>query len=297
MGFVIIVCMKRSQKITVASVIVALLLAVAIILIIVLCPSTQTARKPAESDLNKLTQRLQGKNVSILGDSITTFEGYSDNQKYNSTLSLTANIPFYKPIKSASEVDNTWWMRVVKDLNANLLVNNSCGGLCILRPDGPDGVKRADNLHCDTGSLRGTLPDIVFVYLGTNDVFVKNEVGNFEDIRWDELVIENGKSYAEPQNVVEAYAIILHKIKTLYDNPDVFCLNVLENNATSTTKINSEIAKVAAYFGASLVDIANQSGITPKTLSKFTLDTTHPNDDGMKLIAYTLEHAMIAKYL
>ena len=287
--------MKRSKKITVASAIVALLLAVAIILIIVLWPATQTACKPAESDLNKLAQRLQGKNVSILGDSITTFEGYSDNPKYNSTLSLTANIPFYKP--SATEVDNTWWMRVVKDLNANLLVNNSCGGLCILRPDGPDGVKRADNLHCDTGSLRGTLPDVVFVYLGTNDVFVKNEVGNFEDIRWDELVIENGKTYAEPKNVVEAYAIILHKIKTLYDNPDVFCLNVLENNSTSVTKINSEIAKVATYFDASLVDIANQSGITQKTLSKFTMDTIHPNDDGMKLIAYTLEHAMIANYL
>ena len=290
--------MERSKKIRIISCIAAALAVVAAVVLTIVFFPPKTVSKPDETKLQTLAERLSGKNVSILGDSITTYEGYSDNNSYNSTLTPTLNIPYYTPsFCSLSGVNNTWWMRAVNDLNLNLLVNNSCGGLRAYCPDGPDGVERADNLHCDTGSLSGTVPDIVFVYLGTNDVFVKNDVGNFGDIEWSDLIAEDGGTYAKPSNVVEAYAIILHKIKTLYDNPDVFCLNVLQNNSGSVTKINGEIAKVAEHFGASLVDISNESGIIQKTLSKFTLDTIHPNETGMKLISYTLEHAMIAKYL
>lgn len=292
--------MKRSKKILIFSCIAgALCIIVAITLTIVLLPNTnQTVSKISKYQLNRLSKRLNGKNISILGDSITTYEGFSDNANYNSTLSPVANISYYTSGNGTiADANDTWWMMVVNDLNVNLLVNNSCSGLRITYPWWDDGVKKADNLHRDTGSLSGTVPDIVFVYLGTNDVFANNEVGNFEDIRWNELISEVDGTYAEPSNVVEAYAIILHKIKTLYNNPDIFCLNVLENQFGSVTEINCEIAKVVEHFGANLVDIANKSGINQDTLTQYTMDTVHPNEAGMELIAHAVERALIKKYL
>lgn len=291
--------MKNSKKVRIISFVsAALVLILAITLTIVFYP-VKTIDKPAERDITILAEYLRGKNVSILGDSISTYEGYTDNPSYNSTLSPDMNLSFYKSDnKHLSSVNDTWWMRVINDLDFNLLVNNSCGGLHIYGTDLFDGVPRADNLHRDTGNLSGTTPDIVFVYLGTNDTLGNCEVGTFEDINADLIKeVDGNYVYAQPTNVVEAYAIILHKIKTLYNNPDIFCLNVLQNPKNSVQNINCEIAKVATQFGASIVDISNGTGITKKTLYRFTGDKIHPNKAGMKLISYALEHAMIAKYL
>ncbi len=68
---------------------------------------------------------FSGKKVSILGDSISTYTGISNNAKYNST--LNKNIGFY-PANDVTEKEETWWQQVIDALGMELCVNNSSGG-------------------------------------------------------------------------------------------------------------------------------------------------------------------------
>ena len=66
----------------------------------------------SEFDQNKLLfHYYEGLKVSILGDSISTYKDYSNNEKYNSTLS--SNYLFYDDHDVISDVKQTWWMEAI----------------------------------------------------------------------------------------------------------------------------------------------------------------------------------------
>ena len=109
------------------------------------------------------TQALDGKIVSILGDSISTFyaAGSEMNSYYNSENT------FYYPKYSASikTVDLTWWYKLIKNNNMKLGINNSWSGSCAYGSSSNSGVSDGRiNTIDDNGA-----PDIVIIYLGTND--------------------------------------------------------------------------------------------------------------------------------
>ena len=66
--------------------------------------------------------KYKDKNFSILGDSISTFEG----------VSIPKNASYYdlgrKLSSGVTTVINTWWGCVLERLDAKLLVNNSISG-------------------------------------------------------------------------------------------------------------------------------------------------------------------------
>ena len=66
---------------------------------------------------------LTGKNLSILGDSISTYDGVSNDVSSNST--IVDNPYFYR---DPFPLDKTYWMRIIKELDWNLFVNNSWSG-------------------------------------------------------------------------------------------------------------------------------------------------------------------------
>ncbi len=83
---------------------------------------------------------FEGKKVSILGDSISTFDGVSNNPEYNSTIG--DNHAFYLDGSLAwgsggMTLHDTWWQQVIDALGMELCVNNSytgtkgSGRLCI----------------------------------------------------------------------------------------------------------------------------------------------------------------------
>ena len=106
---------------------------------------------------------LNGKIVSILGDSISTF--YAPRSEMNSYYS--AENTFYYPTYSASikTVDLTWWYKLIKNNNMKLGINNSWSGYCAYGSSSSAGVSddRINTID-DNGA-----PDIVIIYLGTND--------------------------------------------------------------------------------------------------------------------------------
>lgn len=115
-------------------------------------------------NINKLRTILKGKKLSILGDSISTYIGYS-NDSINTNNTIGNNKLYYKGTNYITDVNDTWWMRTSNETGLEILVNNSWSGDKVIQR----GQKRCLELHDNTGDNAGTNPDIIAVYLGIND--------------------------------------------------------------------------------------------------------------------------------
>ena len=97
--------------------------------------------------------------VSVLGDSISTYEGY-----------IPPNYKVYydedrQKINGLTSVYDTWWAKVNQYLKAYLCVNNSFSGSKVSGEfPGASSEKRASALH-----KMEHYPDVILVYMGTND--------------------------------------------------------------------------------------------------------------------------------
>lgn len=249
----------------------------------------------------KIEDVLAGKKISILGDSISTFTGWSNNAtETNSTIG--SNRPYYTGTNIISSVNDTWWKKTVDFLQMRLLVNNSWSGSYVSdnnKNDKPACLDRAYNLYDNTGDNAGETPDIVSVYMGTNDFINNVTIGSFESV--SDIYDSASNSYiGNTKEFASAYAIMLHKIKTSYPNAKVFCFTILPNvrntNYTFLDEINQTIRDLADYFDCELVDLYNNSGITVDNLSSLMGDGLHPNAVGMTLIAECFERALIEAY-
>ena len=127
-----------------------------------------TSITPLASAVTKeiLNTGLKGKTISILGDSISTYAGVSNNTDVNPTLKDSAL--YYFPGTLGVYQDDTWWQKTAESLGMRVLVNNSWSGSHAYLPSaGTAGayVDRCVQLH----NIQGEEPDIIALYLGTND--------------------------------------------------------------------------------------------------------------------------------
>ena len=258
----------------------------------------------------KIAKAFYGKKISVIGDSISTYVNISNGaaaQTSNSNISKNS-LYYFKAHNEALGVnpDDTWWMRTINALGADLLVNNSDSGGYIRdsKSNGNKGAyyENAVNLHDNTGADAGTNPDMVFVYLGTND-FGKyyNSLGDVSSIDFEKLGEKCEADYM-PVTVAEAYAILIYKIKTAYPGVEIYCLNVLDSTLWKTksaylSDFNARLGEIAERLGATVVDIYNESGIKndenfekyiPSNDGDDTPNTLHPNAEGFKLISDVL---------
>lgn len=87
-------------------------------------------------------------------------------------------------------------------------------------------IDRCVQLHDDTGENAGQQPDIIAVFLGTNDYYTYPQtLGSLDSICFDSLIVESAGAvtYAQPTTSMEAYAILLHKIIQAYPKAEVYC--------------------------------------------------------------------------
>ncbi len=267
------------------------------ILVTLLLSQTAFATVEAEIDVTG----FENKTISILGDSICSFEGVSSGVAAETTNStIKDNRDYYRPGRTDVNLNDTWWMQACERLGTKILVNNSYSGTTIFSPfsdnDELGYLSRPYNLHDNTGEDAGTEPDIVVVYMGTNDIsYHRSRLGSYADINYDSLITEsNGKfAYKKPTTSAEAYAIMLHKIKTTYENAEIYCFTVLpreiekQSEAHLVPSFNESIKNIAEYFDCFVVDLYNECGITtdPKTISRYLYDGyVHPNNRGMDAI-------------
>lgn len=236
-------------------------------------------------DVNVITPSfsLKGKTVSFLGDSITTYAGWSDNPKDNST--LVNNYTKYN--SSIMNVNSTWWKQTINELQLSLCVNNSCDASRVTdtKSDLTNGMYRAGQLHRDNGMQ----PDIIIVYLGTNDLGNNVELGNIS-------------SYVT-EHFIPAYDLMLFNIVSQYPNADVFVCTLLPEGRNTEDELkayNAAIKQLAASHKVNVIDLYADSGITRANYLQYVLDEgtlkVHPNEAGMDKITECVVKALTKFY-
>ena len=244
---------------------------------------------------------FKGRTVSILGDSISTYTGVSDNTSYNSTLGGGAI--YYTAGRWGVYREDTWWQQAIDGLDMELLVNNSWSGSCILTERyGTVGayIDRCVQLHDNSGRE----PDIIALYLGTNDFSVnQSKLGDAASVDRAKLIKEtdDGSTYAEPQTVCEAYAIMLDKMTRRYPDAEIYCFTLLPriNQSADAIKLaesfNASVKLIASSFGAYSVDLYGDSGIkADKNFQYYIADNSlHPGPEGMDAITGCFTSALL----
>ena len=219
----------------------------------------------------ELKAKLAGKQFSIFGDSVSTFEGYSDNKKYNST--IDGQLATYWAGDEVNQVEKTWWYKALEMTGMNLCVNNSLSGD---RVETAAQTKRFLQLHDDTHDDQQTEdvnPDIIAVYMGNNDFNYSESADYFE----------------------KYYSDMLSQIRHKYENADVFLFTLLPNRAehsrpeSDLIAYNEVITRLARQYMCHVVDLYNDSGINSTNLPFYMISSedhmVHPNEWGMDKIA------------
>lgn len=219
------------------------------------------------------------KQISILGDSISTLDGYNP-EGYN--LFFAGDNCTKAGVQDMSD---TWWGQVINLLGAELLINNSWSGSRVSQLPGteklfPSGCsdERTSALH-----MRDTMPDVIIVYLGTND-WGYGVTPEPKDI----------KSYDENELVFScAYETMVKKLQKNYPHAKICCctLNTTFMSANPGFSFpaahggvhidvyNNIIRSTANRFGCKLIDLAAYHKAYD------SIDGSHPNANGMKTLA------------
>ena len=255
-----------------------------------------------------LSSVLTGKNLSILGDSISTYSGYS-NDAINTNDTIGNNAVYYTGSKSGiTDVEQTWWKQTMNETGMNLLVNNSWSGSQLTKDynstSGSAGYLRSTNLHDNTGENAGTNPDLVALWMGINDAYAGTAAGTYSEDLINTLITDNGDSYtyATPTNFTESYIITIHKIITTYKNVKLFCFTFLPTNYVSRETIeqyNEVVRTVANHYNVEIVDLYSDSGINWSNYTEYYNDEKelHPNPIGMDKITETFINKLTEVYL
>lgn len=251
-----------------------------------------------------ISEAFRGKKISILGDSISTYTNYSNGVAADTTNStIRNNLVWYgydpgQPTFGGSSCDSTWWQMTINTLGADRLVNNSNSGESVF-----DAVKeRCMQLHDDTGENAGETPDIIFVYLGTNDNY--RSMGNTALLNMEDIARKGDNLNYTPTYLTEAYAIMLYRIQKTYPDAEIYCLTNLERSDVKvelTHSVSNVIREVAALFdGVYVADICTEAGISRYAddyLDYIPLDqggkSIHPGTEGMKAISEVLMNTIL----
>ena len=212
----------------------------------------------AVSDIAASTNNpFKDKWVSILGDSISTYEGYIPEG--NST---------WYPNDDVDDVSKTWWHLLLTKLGAKLCVNESWGGRKVCGSDTRDAVNVYNKLHRVKGqtyiNLDGSTevatediqPDIILLAIGINDFLNGSTLGTYS-----ESMASNAKT-----DFYSAYNfIVLRMIGTHYKNAQTYCLNttythqyaLFGKNANGNNQLafNKAIQEEANLYGVHFIDI------------------------------------------
>lgn len=199
------------------------------------------------------------KTYSILGDSISTFQGYTPPGGV-----------YYAPSSGAvtgvNSVEDTWWMRVIRAMDGALLANNSWSGSTVAA-DGNLGA-------CSPSRIRklapkGVPPDHILVFSGLNDV----------------------ARYVPLETFWSDYTLMLRRIRDAYPDAAVTCGTLL------TGYIHRPLFPELSYFGQRLESYnrairasVSEAGCRLADLAALgesyeAMDGLHPSGTGMSQLA------------
>ena len=223
-------------------------------------------------------ERYKGKTVSILGDSISTFAGYIPQ---DDGVNLSHR-PRYPQDDLLTDVNDTWWMKLINALEAKLGVNDSWAGSTVSnfrdhneKDFGPDAamasLTRIRNLASNG------VPDLVLFFGGTNDAGKMIEKGSFDRAHDTDLAARKWGSFAD------AYSEAILRLRHFYPDAEIVAVSPSISGGYYDNERLSEFADLAqeicTYYGIKCVDL-RRSGLKFEMLP----DTLHPNAEGMECI-------------
>lgn len=226
----------------------------------------------------------ENKYFSILGDSISTLDGYSEPKDavfYDISCKLESGI--------LTPAD-TWWGRIIDTLGGRLLVNNSFSGSTVCYHP----FYEIPSYGCSderTGALGrdGILPDVIMVYMGAND-------------RGYAFPVEDDKS-GSPTSFLPAYSLMLDKLKRNYPDAEIWCFTLPVSKCDSQDGFSfpfsiggrhiseycDAIKKCAKIKDCRVIDLYSTSEPFD------TIDGIHASAEGMKMIAQAVISAVMGK--
>lgn len=230
-------------------------------------------KSAAPSNVREICPSIyNGKSLSILGDSISTFSGYIPE----------GNVTYY-PTGTVQAVTDTWWKKLIDALGMTLNVNNSWSGSRVTTTAGDTSagcMTRCQSL--------GTTPDVIIVWMGINDFNNEVALGEYDG------------STAIPSTTTtfrEAYGIMLNKILTAYPAAEVWVCTLpqcerngsegfpeINGNGVALAAFNKAIRELADAFGVKVLE-HNKCGLTYQNMDVYNPDELHPNKFGHSLVA------------
>ncbi len=235
--------------------------------------------------------QLAGTTFSVMGDSISTYQGYNPEGYY----------VFFPENGDVADVADTWWQQAADDLELTLLVNGSSSGATVAgNSTGTEDPQCGCN-ELRTGGLadaEGVCPDRIIVFLGTNDMLQAVPLGDNDGTK----PVEEGEVTA----FSDAYTLMLDKLQKKYPLAEIYCCTLYPmgsygtqtpyvefvNGAGLTAKDYGEvIAGIAGNRGLPVIDLYD-CGIKVENLQEMTSDGVHPTAAGMRCIAGAVEEAL-----
>lgn len=235
--------------------------------------------------------QLAGTTFSVLGDSISTYQGYNPVGYY----------AFFPENGEVAEVEDTWWQRVADDLELTLYANGSSSGATVAGDS-----TGAEDPQCGCNELRtndlsgpeGACPDRIVIFLGTNDMLKAIPIGENDGTG----LVDEG----EVTTFSDAYTLMLDKVQANYPLAEIYCCTLLPvgDYGTETPYVEfvngvqltsadygRAIVKIAGNRGLTVIDLSD-CGVTIENLHEMTSDGVHPTVEGMRCIAEAVKEAL-----
>lgn len=239
--------------------------------------------EPIEEEIS-----FEGLSLSILGDSISTYEGY-----------IPEGYAVFFPLEGeVTDVSQTWWMKLLDDTGMELCSNDSsAGSTCAgysMSVDDPKYGCGGYRISALAGE-QGKIPDVIIIYMGTNDLLTAVPLGDNDGTKW--------VSEGEIENFSDAYCLMLDKIASNYPISRIYCCTLPQigdwgidvpfvtftNRIGLTSEDYSErIRIIAQNKGIRVLDLYS-CGVNLDNMAEMTTDGVHFTPAGMEYI----EHAML----
>lgn len=260
----------------------------------------------SESIQNSIYAKFNGKKFAIIGDSISTYNGWlpSDIAEYNGTTYAT-----YYPHGNVNSASKTWWYRAL--VNLGLSPDKNFVNVCAWsgsRVTGDSTSMTSAYSACSDRrvsdlAIRGWNPDIIIIFISCNDWAHDISVGTWQ-------VSQAIPAEGTITDMRSAYAIMLNKIHINYPMARIFCCTILDDyrrdatsgwpsnnsNGISTSEWNQNIKEIADAFGCDVIDM-HACGVNYSNIASMAVDEgLHPNANGMELMAQKVSSELLAKY-
>lgn len=198
------------------------------------------------------------KNIFIMGDSYSTYEGYipegyhfyySDGRKDN-------------PIVKG--VEKTWWNILANENNFNIIINDSFSGSTICNTVresltvASSFVSRIDK-YIDKKVFTENNINTILIFGGTNDSWIDAPIGNLKYSDWTE---------DELKYVLPAFCYLINRAKDVVDDVIVII----------NTDLKQEITK-------GFIETCEKNDIKYLCLKEIDKENGHPTESGMKQIS------------